>query len=131
MNLVLHMPFVDRSITTARVDTWHKHPGDPVVAGEPVCDLMVEQVTAMRRDTTADRMVRQRRRRSTGTTSRSLQFHVRLVASEAAVLAAHRAEVGTPVVVGDELATLRQGDGPGTTAFRVVASVLDPTGGVA
>lgn len=126
MNLDLYLPFLDRSVTRARVATWHKQPGDDIAVGEPVCDLLVEHVTTLRRATTADRLVRHpRRRRSTGTASRGLQFHVRLVASEPAVLSAHRAAVGTVVDVGDLLATLHHGPMPGTTAFRVVPSVLD------
>lgn len=125
MNLVLNMPFVDRAVGTARLAVWHKHPGDAVVAGDAVCDLAVEEVETLRRDTSADRLVRGRRGRRTSTQTRRLQFHVRLVASEPAVVTEHRADVGALVAVGEALAVLTHGQGGGATSFRVVPYVLD------
>lgn len=109
------------AIDEAEVLSWHKGVGDSVAYGEPLCDLMVREVTRMRRPISA--LSKKKEELKYGKVP--VQVPYRLTSLDSGVLVTVSAEPGTVVSVGDCLAVLDDGAGDGEGDGRSVVNLLE------
>ena len=129
MILRLELPPLGPQMDAARIARWHAAPGDTVSYGDPIYDIVVEEITTLRRPTGASRVGGLLRRRAPDEHHvQSLELHAVVVASDQGVLRETVATEGTKVEPGTLLALMSSGsDEPldGASATSVFRSVLN------
>jgi pyruvate/2-oxoglutarate dehydrogenase complex dihydrolipoamide acyltransferase (E2) component len=123
MKLVVRLPRFSPAVDAVAVTAWGKVPGDLVDYGDFLCDVVVQEVTRMRRPLSA-----LSKKGGTRYAKIGVQVRYRITALDAGVLSSISVQEGTRVPVGEELAVLESGDAIGEAAARVVVNRIEDEG---
>lgn len=117
MRMRVVIPTIETNLPRAAVERWHVQPGERVAFGNPICDLAVSErvkTTSVRRADALIRVTRKQKKVKAETEVEADRFHVvyQVLASEAATIVRHVADLGESLAVGDLLAIADSEDSP-------------------
>jgi pyruvate/2-oxoglutarate dehydrogenase complex dihydrolipoamide acyltransferase (E2) component len=102
----LELPYMDRTVDSGTVNKWFKQPGDTIIAGDHLCELLVEMQTVLEVPRNAKMLTRLSKKSNVSTTARKKRRPVtwRVIAREPGTLesiiaGSELVEIGTTLAV--------------------------------
>lgn len=134
MFLRVELPKITAAVDTVRVVQWHRQVGDRVGYGEPLLDVVAEEVTRLRRRLTAGAaLVEEGRGKAKYRKLKDVSVPYRISSLDSGSLSSVLVGVGTLIREGDLVALLSSADGApdgqaeGAPRARLVVNRVDPT----
>lgn len=114
MHLRLDLPYIDRQSERGRLRAWFKQPGDPIVPGDPICEVVIEGIKMLEIPRNA-KLLTKLTRTKVKTTSRETPLSVawRVMAREPGTMAETAVAPGAEVEIGTTLAVIAGSGGAG------------------
>lgn len=132
MILRVELPDLGPQMDSARITRWHAVPGDAVTYGDPLYDIVVEEITTLRRPSSASRVGGLLRRRAPDEHRvQALELHGMVVATDQGTLRETVAPEGTRVEPGTLVAIVSSSPDEGIdevvpeSVFRSVLNLQD------
>lgn len=129
MILKVEMPYFDRQVNKGSIVKWHKAEGDYINFGDPLFDIMVEEITKLKR-------IKEGQARTVGMekgTLTGLEFTICVTSSDMGYLRKISAGEGAEREIGEVVAavtttpeeTVDESAISASPAFRVIANVAE------
>lgn len=122
MRLRVVLPRFSPAIEGVVMYAWHKSPGDQVAYGDHLCDVVVEEITKMRRPISA--LAKKKESPTYGTLDVSVRY--RLTSLDSGQLESLSVQPGGAVAVGEVMAVIEAEGGEGEADARSVVNLVDP-----
>lgn len=121
MRLRVVLPRFSPAIEGVMLDTWHKTPGESVAYGDALCDVVVQEVTKMRRPLSA----LSKKKESPTYATLDVSVRYRVTSLDSGILGTQSVAEGGSVAVGETMAVIEAGEGDGEADARSVVNLVE------